>query len=258
MSTNPPSSRTITTECHVGVTADIAGISDKLVAAAKYGFASIDRQTGQIEWLQRVYEGEGPDVERRMRMNDGAVDSYGRFWVGSMNDTHLVDHWPKYEGSLFRLDPDGSVHTILHHALAVPNGIAWNLAGDIMYLTESDTKDIYAFDFDAEKGRISNKRIFFHNQTEGLPDGLVVDEEDCLWSALWRGSQVIRISPSGDIIGVIDLPCPLVTCPTFVDTDLIITTANYAEESPTQHGGGVFRVNVGVRRGRNHKAKLQM
>lgn len=36
--------------------------------------------------------------EKRMRGNDGAVDSKGRFWVGTMNDPLVVDE-PGSEGA---------------------------------------------------------------------------------------------------------------------------------------------------------------
>jgi len=45
-----------------------------------------------------------------MKANDGAVDSSGRFWVGTMEDVRIKE--PADEGVLFRLDPDGSVHQI--------------------------------------------------------------------------------------------------------------------------------------------------
>lgn len=65
MSTSPVSLRTIKTECHIGVTVDIEGVREKLLAAAKYGFATVDRKTGKMEWLQRVYQAEGPEMEAR-------------------------------------------------------------------------------------------------------------------------------------------------------------------------------------------------
>lgn len=197
-----------------------------------------------------------PLSRTRMRMNDGAVDSRGRLWASSMNDTHIVDHWPRYEGSLFRLHVDGQAHSALHRELAIPNGIAWNIADDTMYITESESKDIYAFDFEPDTAQISNRRVFFHNKGEGLPDGLAIDVEDCLWSALFFGGKVIRISPVGHVVGVVNLPCPLATSITFIGTDLIITTARHAEKVPSQVGGAVFRVGVAVRGCRARTARL--
>jgi sugar lactone lactonase YvrE len=55
-----------------------------------------------------------------MRMNDGVADPHGRFWAGSM----AYDGTPR-AGSLYRVDPDGSVHRALP-GLAIPNGPAFD------------------------------------------------------------------------------------------------------------------------------------
>jgi sugar lactone lactonase YvrE len=55
-----------------------------------------------------------------------------------------------------------------------------------MVWTDSDDTDIYALDFDAERRTISNQRVIFHVLAEGVfPGGLAIDQEDCVWSALW-------------------------------------------------------------------------
>ncbi|KAF9882913.1 hypothetical protein FE257_004894 [Aspergillus nanangensis] len=211
----PSSLRTITTEHIIGVAADIDGVPNKLLAAAKEGFASIDRETGQMEWIARIHEVDGEETVRTMRMNDGAVDSQGRLWAGSIQDMQVVPGFPAPVGSLWRFDPDGTAHKMIDGGIAVTNGIAWNHADTVMYYTDSGPRNIYAFDFDAERGTISNQRVFFHWDEEiagekGLLDGLAVDEEGCLWSAVYWGYKVIRISPTGQHIGTIELPCPCV------------------------------------------------
>lgn len=35
------------------VTADIEGVSDKMIVAAKYGFALLDKQTGALSYIQK-------------------------------------------------------------------------------------------------------------------------------------------------------------------------------------------------------------
>lgn len=192
-----------------------------------------------------------------MRCNDGAVDSRGRFWVGTLNDqpTKSSSH---PEGVLFRLDSDLRAHRMLE-GLGAPNGIGWNVAEDTMYWTDSDDKNIYAFDFDVERGTISNQRVFFHVVGADIaPDGLVVDQEDCVWTALWGGGKVLRISPAGLVTGEVILPASYVTCPLFIGTELLITTRgdpNIAEYS-TRRGGDVYKVDVGVRGTLTHEFRL--
>ena len=183
-----------------------------------------------------------------MRMNDGACDSHGRYWVGSMNDPK--SQAPVDEGVLFRLDPDMSLHRMLD-GVTIPNGMGWSADDKIFYFTDSPTKSIFMFDFEAATGGITNKRIFFHlDSKDAVPDGFAIDAEGCFWVALCGGGKVLRLSSEGKVIGEISLPTRMITCPGFVDEDLFVTSAE--EEDPESYpesvefDGSVFKVNVGV------------
>ncbi|KAJ6079152.1 hypothetical protein N7467_008905 [Penicillium canescens] len=245
----PDSLRVIDTAASVGVTANISG-SNQLIVGAKYGFARLNQSTGELSYIHEVWgeEGEGGKAER-MRFNDGAVDSHGRFWAGAMNDPKIKN--PEAEGVLFRLDPDLSLHRMLA-PVTIPNGIGWNLTDDTMYLTDSPTGKIFAFDFDATTGTISNRRVHFDIGSSLEPDGFAMDVEGCIWSAVYGGGKVLRIDPAGKVIGQIDLPTRNVTCPTFVGTELFITTAKDDRDDDqlpqsVRYGGRLYRVDVGVR-----------
>ncbi|KAJ5096003.1 hypothetical protein NUU61_005359 [Penicillium alfredii] len=245
----PSSLKAIDTTTSVGVTANASGSYDQLIAGAKYGFARLNRSTGTLSYIHEVWGEEGPGKAERMRFNDGAVDSHGRFWAGAMNDPKIQA--PQPDGVLFRLDPDLSVHRMLA-PLTIPNGIGWNLADDTMYLTDSPTGKIFAFDFDAATGAIANRRVHFDLGEPLEPDGFAIDVEGCIWSAIYGGGRVVRISPAGRVIGQVNLPTRNVTCPTFVGTELFITTAkdDRNDESFPQsvrYGGRVYRIDVGVR-----------
>jgi sugar lactone lactonase YvrE len=184
-----------------------------------------------------------------MRFNDGAVDSHGRFWAGTMNDPKVQS--PQPEGILFRLDPDLTLHEMLA-PVTIPNGMGWNAADDTMYWTDSPTGKIFAFDFDAATGAISNRRVFIDLGEPLEPDGFAIDVEGCLWSAIYGGGKVLRISPEGRVIGQIDLPTRNPTCPAFVGTELFITSAKDDRDDEkfpqsVRYGGRLFRVDVGVR-----------
>ena len=183
-----------------------------------------------------------------MRFNDGAVDSHGRFWAGAMNDPIIKN--PVAEGVLFRLDPDLSLHRLLA-PVTIPNGIGWNLEDDTMYFTDSATNKIFAFDFDAATGAIGNRRVHFEASESLEPDGFAIDVEGCIWTAIYGGAKVLRISPAGQVIGQIDLPTRNPTCPTFIGTELFITSAKDDRNDErlrhsVRYGGRVFRVDVGV------------
>jgi sugar lactone lactonase YvrE len=191
----------------------------------------------------------------RMRFNDGAVDSRGRLWAGTMNDPRKTQT-PRPEGTFYRLDGDLTVHRMLEDVYT-PNGMAWNAANDKMFWTDSEPQNIYVFDFDAEKGAISNQKVFYHFEFgPGInPDGLVIDVEDCIWTAVWRGGKVLRLSPDGKIIAEIIIPTAFVTCPVFIGTELLITTAKDSRvaEDSVARGGDVYKVDVGVTGPSKHK-----
>ena len=186
-----------------------------------------------------------------MRLNDGAVDSQGRFFAGAMNDPLVAE--VTNEGALFRLDPDLTLHRVIEK-VSIPNGIGWSLDGKTMYFTDSPTGTISKFDYDVATGNISNRQAHFtlENEVEGsAPDGLAVDDEGCIWTAIFGGGKLLRISPDGQIIGKVILPTRCVSCPTFAGEDLFITSAE--EEDPQKYpessrlGGSLFRVKVGVK-----------
>ncbi|KAL4929140.1 SMP-30/gluconolactonase/LRE family protein [Aspergillus undulatus] len=246
----PASLKCLDTSESIGVTANIANGSesqkDHIVAAAKYGFAFVDRNTGEISYVARPWSEQ--DKLHKMRFNDGAVDSKGRLWAGAMNDPRVET--PINEGVLFRLDSDLKLNRMVEQ-LTIPNGIGWNLANDTMYLTDSPTGKIFAFDFDEETGNISNRRVHFDLGEPKEPDGFAIDVEGCIWSAIYGGGKVIRISPQGKVVGEILLPTRNITCPVFVGTELFITTAkddtndNQLPES-IRYGGNVYKVDVGI------------
>ncbi|KAJ5708355.1 hypothetical protein N7488_008156 [Penicillium malachiteum] len=250
----PDSLRTIDTTASIGVTANIANAveteKDQLIVGAKLGFARLNQTNGNISYIREAWgEEDGPRKAEIMRFNDGAVDSHGRFWAGAMNDPKIKAPGP--EGILFRLDPDLSLHRVLA-PVTIPNGIGWNLSDDTMYFTDSPTGKIFAFDFDAATGAISNRRVHYDLGEPLEPDGFAIDVDGCIWSAIYGGGKVIRISPAGKLIGQIDLPTRNPTCPTFVGTELFITSAKDTRDDDrfpqsVRYGGRVFRIDVGIR-----------
>ncbi|OKL56499.1 hypothetical protein UA08_08243 [Talaromyces atroroseus] len=252
----PVSLRAVHTESPIGlhakrnsVTADMiddSGNNVQIVVAAKHGFATLDRQSGALSYIHRTHTSERDSY--RMRFNDGAVDNQGRFWAGSSIDHKYVQG--QHEGVLYRLDRDMSVHAMVRH-MTTPNGMGWNDADDTMYITDSPHGKIYAYDFDARSGAISNRRDFrTWGQDEGEPDGFAMDVEGCLWVAMWRAGCVVRVNPHGEIVGKISLPTRFVTCPEFVGSELFVTTAMeqqpYEFPESARWGGKVYRVDVGV------------
>lgn len=120
-----------------------------------------------------------------------------------------------------------------------------------MYLTDSPSRKIYSYPYDAELGipDVSQRKDFFTlpDEIEGLLDGCAIDVEGNLWTAVHEGESVLKLSPEGKLVGKVNLPALKITCPVFVGEDLFITTAATDDKVNGQYNGAVFKANVGVK-----------
>ena len=199
------------------------------------------------------------DLEREIennRINDGKCDSKGRLWFGSMS---MTANQPEREfeitGSFYKMETNGEV-TKFFDGVGISNGLAWNADETKLYYVDSTPQSIYSFDFDAEKGEISNrKQIIEIDPIEGCPDGMTIDAEGMLWVAQFGGWKVSRWNPiTCEKLGEIKLPCAQVTCPTFGGEnldELYITTASIGlsdkERAEQPLAGCTFVVKPGVK-----------
>jgi sugar lactone lactonase YvrE len=217
--------------------------SGDLLLALRDGFGRLDLDTGALRMVAAV-ESDRPDH----RMNDGCCDGAGRFWAGTM----AIDERP-CAGSLYRLDPDGSVHTMLR-GVTISNGIDWSADHRRMYYVESGTGRVDVFDFDRSLGEIENRRSFVCIPPEcGVPDGLTIDSEEFVWVALWGGGAVHRYAPDGSLDAIVRLPVTHPTSCAFGGKDmqdLYITSATVAlsaaERSAQPLAGALFCCRPGA------------
>jgi sugar lactone lactonase YvrE len=217
--------------------------SGDLILAMRDGFARLDRNTGAMTLIAHV-ERDRSD----QRMNDGACDASGRFWAGTM-----ALHERPGCGALYRLDPDGTVHTMLT-GVGISNGIDWSLDGATMYYIDSLAQRIDRFEFDAEAGTIANRQpLVAIDPADGCPDGLTVDAEGGIWVALWGGSAVRRYAPDGTLDRVLPVPVTHPTTCAFGGPDLrdlYITSAVIALSEEARRaqplGGAILRARPGV------------
>ena len=146
--------------------------------------------------------GEGGSAETGgTRMNDGGCDRAGRFFPGTM----AFDERPG-AGTLYRVDLDGAVSVVLD-GLAVSNGLGWSPDDRTVYLADSGPGVVWAFDYDPATGAFGRRRTLLEfDGDDGVADGLTVDDEGCLWTALWGGGQVRRYSPDGELLAVVEVP----------------------------------------------------
>lgn len=238
----PATHRTTTYPMPSVVSAVCPNRSSGFMLLLEDGFWQADQQFENLERIASVHPSDG-----LLRMNDGKVDPSGRFWGGSM----AYDASPG-SGSLYVLDGTGVTKVLSD--LGISNGLDWSPDGQSFYFVDSLTRCLWVFDFDPSRGRISNRRTLIEfEESFGLPDGLTVDAEGCIWVAGWDGWRVHRYSPGGEYLGVIEVPAARVTSCAFGGNDLMdlyITTATEGlteEELELQPEAGslfVTRVNA--------------
>jgi sugar lactone lactonase YvrE len=120
-----------------------------------------------------------------------------------------------------------------------------------MYLADSGTGRLDAFDFDAASGEISGRRTIVHITERGVaPDGLTVDVLGHIWVALWGGAEVRRYSPAGDLLATVPIPVDRPTACAFGARDLatlFITTARHGLDDAAlarqPDAGRIFRAD---------------
>ena len=180
------------------------------------------------------------------RFNDVIAAPGGRVFCGTMpTDTHA--------GRLYRLDPDGTLTTLLE-GVTVSNGLGFTPDRRGIYHTDTSKKTITLFDFDEATGAISNARSFLDlngKGEEGMPDGMTVDAEGCVWSARWDGGVLVRYAPDGSELLRVAFPARKVSSAVFGGpdyADLYVTTAGGHDKASNGPGAGaLFRLRPGVR-----------
>jgi sugar lactone lactonase YvrE len=214
--------------------------ADRLILALEDGIHGFDPATGTLARHGTL----APEVGAT-RFNDGKVDPLGRFWVGTLDDTTFPA-----TGALYAITADGG-HQHRLGGIRCANGIGWTADGHTMYFTDSMRRVIWAFDFDATTGAITHQRDFALIPPPAVPDGLAVDVEGCVWSALWDGSAIARFAPDGRQIARIPLPVPRPTSCAFGGTDmqtLFITSATIdlspEDMAKSPQSGGLFALRT--------------
>jgi sugar lactone lactonase YvrE len=187
------------------------------------------------------------------RLNDGATDPGGVFWVGSMRNNVGADGGDVkvegFTGSLYRVTADGEV-SVADSGFGITNTMVWSPDRTTFYCACSARNIIYAYDYDAGTASIRNRRLFVENGAAGVPDGSAMDEEGCLWNCRYSGGCIVRISPEGRIVEEIQMPASNVTNCGFGGEDLrtlYVTSASLGVGAEEGLAGGLFVMRTDVR-----------
>jgi D-xylonolactonase len=187
------------------------------------------------------------------RFNDVIADPEGRVFAGTIGKTDQ-------SGGLYRFERKGGVKK-LFAGTGCSNGMGFSSDRKIFYWTCSTSSRIFQFDYDQTSGDINNRRLFYEAlPSEGIPDGLAVDTEGCVWSARWGGASVVRHAPSGQVLGSIQFPVRNVTSVCFggENLDQLFVTSAKDGDDQTPAAGSVFQTRSPVRGLRGFRSRICM
>jgi sugar lactone lactonase YvrE len=241
----PATEKFTTFPVRMPVTALARRASGGLIAIAFQGLYGWEPKTNEYKLL---FGPPDPD-NLNMCYNDAAVDRQGRLLVGTVN---MQDPFTP-DGSLYRLDPDCSLHK-LDTGYATANGIGISPDGRTVYVTDQRHRRIMTYDYDTVKGTVRNRRLFACvSDDEGMPDGLIVDAEGFIWSGHWDGWKLTRYDPDGRIERQVRFPVQHVISFAFGGSkldELFVTTSawEFGDDQRKQQpwAGDLLRVKTGI------------
>lgn len=149
-------------------------------------------RNGKVEVLADNWQGK-----KLNEPNDIVVRRDGHVWFtdpafGSADQRRELDFY-----GVFHISPKG-VLDVVAKPKGRPNGIALTEDGRTLYVTNSDERNVRAYDVD-RTGAASNERVVV-SDIEGVPDGMKVDENGNLYVA---AKQLLIYSPEGRLIRTI-------------------------------------------------------
>jgi gluconolactonase len=163
---------------------------------------------GKVEILAERWQGK-----RLNAPNDLAIRKDGDIYFtdpafGNQLDTRELDFF-----GVYHISRKGDLEVVAKPK-GRPNGIALSPDGRTLYVSNSDEKNVRAYDLN-KNGEASNERTLISGM-EGVPDGICVDEKGDLYVA---ANHVLVYSPEGKPIGMIQTEETPSNC-SFGDPDL--------------------------------------
>jgi len=185
---------------------------------------------------------EIPEVPAGVTFNDAKPGPDGRVWLATVSRATAGGGalWTYAIGEGLVLRRSGISHG---------NGLGWNADGTRMHFVDSGARTLTSTRFDSASATIGTVEFELTLPSEvGIPDGLAVDAEDCIWLAVWGGYCLLRISPSGSILGRVPIPTRNVTSCAFMGPGLqtLAVTTAADDVDPSAPGGDLYLVDVGV------------
>ncbi|MEJ7609122.1 MAG: SMP-30/gluconolactonase/LRE family protein [Bryobacteraceae bacterium] len=150
---------------------------------------------GVVETLADTFEGK-----RFNAPNDIVVSKSGNVYFtdpafGSQADTRELAHY-----GVYRISAKGDI-SLIAKPEGRPNGIALSPDGKILYVANSDERNVRAYDVGRD-GAVSGERTFV-SAIEGVPDGMRTDPKGNLYVA---AKHLFVFTPDGKQLAAIQIP----------------------------------------------------
>lgn len=126
-------------------------------------------------------------------LGDMVVDDSGAAYIGSQ---------ARQNGVIVRLDPDGEAR-IVADGLDFPNGMAITEDRATLVVAESTGRRLTAFTV-GDGGALRDRRTFAEG-LDGPPDGIALDADGGVWTALTLANQFQRVVDGGAVTDRIDI-----------------------------------------------------
>lgn len=137
------------------------------------------------------------------RFNDATCDLQGRIITGNLG---LL---PNTDGAFWIWGGTGSAgqwHELVG-SKGNANGPCFAADGRSFYFADTPTGNILHYTYDLEAGQARDERVFASTlELGGVPDGAAIDQDECLWVAVYGGGCVARYAPDGQLLETVELP----------------------------------------------------
>ena len=176
-----------------------------LVASTEPHMVVIALKTGlhllNLDTLELTFYCDPENGRAGVIPNDLKVDRWGRIWLAT---SHEREKDPR--GALWCVSGKNN-WALADVGFPVSNGPAFSRDGHTMYFNDSVGRQTLAYDISNQHLRAEHRRVLAtYSETEGVPDGLTVDENGDLWIAMWAGACVLQLSGTGEKLKHINVP----------------------------------------------------